>query len=79
MYDNFNQELAMSIGDEFDADNINTYQIVEFAEMCNISRSFIADRLQMMANKIIVSIEFIINSNKSSADAEEKQYLDDIK
>lgn len=76
MYDNFNQELAMSIGDEFDADNINTYQIIEFAEMCNISRSFIADRLQIMANKIIVSIEFIINSNKSSADAEEKEYLD---
>ena len=52
MYNNFNQDMAMAIGDEFDADNINAYQIIEFAEMCNISRSFVSDRLQIMANKM---------------------------
>lgn len=79
MYDNFNQEMAMAIGDEFDADNIKAYQIIEFAEMCNISRGFVGDRLHIMANKILVSIEFIINANKSNADAEEQEYLDKYK
>lgn len=79
MYGNFNQEMAMAIGDEFDADNINAYQIIEFAEMCNISRAFVGERLQIMANKILVSIEFIINANKSNTDAEEREYLDKYK
>lgn len=73
MYDHFNQEIAMAIGDEFDADNINAYQIIEFAEMCNVPRSFISNRLQIMANKILANIEFIINSNGSNA--EEQEYL----
>lgn len=76
MYDNFNQEMAMSIGDEFDADNINAYQIIEFAEICNISRSFVSERLQTIANRILVNIEFIIKANKSNADSEERNYLD---
>jgi len=76
MYDNFNQEMAMAIGNEFDADNINAYQIIEFAETCNTPRSFIGDRLRIMSNKILENIDFIISSNKLNADVEEQEYLD---
>lgn len=77
MYDNFNQEMAMAIGNEFEPDNINAYQIIEFAEMCNLSRVFISEHLQKMANKILFNIEFVTNAYE--ADANEQQYLNKYK
>ncbi|HSX19726.1 MAG TPA: HipA domain-containing protein [Gammaproteobacteria bacterium] len=73
MYANFNSEMAMGFGDTFDSDSINAYQIIEFADACRLSKSFVASRLQMLANDILSNLNSVINA--INATPEENAYL----
>lgn len=52
IYPNFEQEMAMALGDEFDADTINAYQLADFADSCQIPRALVATRLKSLIKKL---------------------------
>ncbi len=53
MYPDFDQEMAMAFGDEFDSDGINAYQLADFAETCGIDKLLVQRRLQILATKLM--------------------------
>ena len=52
MYPEFEQDLAMSIWDEFDPDAINAYQLVDFADENGISNKLLQSHLTKIATSI---------------------------
>lgn len=52
MYPEFEQELAMALGDEFDPNAINAYQLMEFADDCNINVKLLMRQLDKAAKAI---------------------------
>lgn len=52
MYPDFDQEMAMAYGDEFDSDNIDAYQLAEFSASCHLNRTLVTNRLQLLASKM---------------------------
>ena len=50
LYPEFDHEIAMALGDEFDGDGITAYQLADFAESCNLNRSFLAVKLKKIAS-----------------------------
>ncbi len=75
MYENFNSEMAMGFGEDFDSDSINSYQIIAFAENCGLPKSFVGTRLKGLANYILGNITPLINTIDSSP--EEGSYLNE--
>ncbi len=57
MYPDFEQELALALGDEFDSANINAYQLADLADSCELPRSLVATRLQRLASKLAKALE----------------------
>ncbi|MFC3909194.1 HipA domain-containing protein [Legionella dresdenensis] len=53
LYPDMEQELAMALGDEFDSDNINAYQIADFADSCQLQRRYVAKRLKQLIIKMM--------------------------
>lgn len=52
MYPDFEQEMAMAFGDEFDGNMINAYQLADFADSCHISRTLVVKRLKSLIKKL---------------------------
>lgn len=52
MYPEFDQEMAMAFGHEFDSNSINAYQLADFADSCLLNRVLVAKRLQLLATKL---------------------------
>ena len=52
MFEQFKHVLAMGIGDEFDPDTINAYQLADFAETCQIDKKLLTRSLLRLANKV---------------------------
>ncbi|WP_185976985.1 HipA domain-containing protein [Shewanella psychropiezotolerans] len=52
MYPEFEQELAMAIGDEFNPHAINAYQLMEFADGCQINNKLLMRQLLKTAKAI---------------------------
>jgi len=55
-YSEFEQDFAMALGDEFDIHNVNAYQIADFSESCQLSRTYVAKRLQNIIKKMMTSL-----------------------
>ncbi len=51
MYPDFDQDMAMALGDSFDSD-IRAYQLADFAESCNLSRILVSERLKFLISKL---------------------------
>lgn len=75
MYEYFNQEMAMCFGSEFDCDAINSYQLIEFADICGIPNFLLANRLNIIASSILDNINTIINSVFNNISLEDQSYL----
>lgn len=73
MYPGFEQEMAMALGDEFDGNMINAYQLADFADSCQLKRSWVAKRLKYLVTKLIAALESDINQIVRTDD--EKHYL----
>lgn len=56
MYPEFQHELAMVLGDEFDENGINAYQLADFADTCGLSRALVTRRLKYLIGKIKSSL-----------------------
>jgi serine/threonine-protein kinase HipA len=57
MYPVFDQELAMAIGDEFEAGDVHAYQLMVFAEECDIKQSVLEITLKQLAKAIIDNLD----------------------
>ncbi|KTD61195.1 HipA domain-containing protein [Legionella spiritensis] len=56
MYPEFEHDLAMALGDEFDENNVNAYQLADFADTCQLPRSFVTNRLKYLGKKLSASV-----------------------
>ncbi len=74
MYPEFEHELAMGLGDEFDGNVINAYQLADFADSCHLSRGLVANRLSYLIKRLTAALNSGIDSVAS--DNEERDYLD---
>jgi len=62
MFPQFKHILAMAMGDEFDPNTINAYQLADFSETCNIDKKLLSrllSRLVVKANEQLTSLAFI--------------------
>lgn len=73
MYPEFEHEMAMGIGDEFDGESINAYQLADFADSCQLPRSFLVKRLDYLNHTLISVLES--EMNKLVVNGEESRYL----
>ena len=56
MYPQFDNELAMAIGDDFDSDTIKAYQLADFADSCQLSRPYLVRQLKNMASSMLSAL-----------------------
>ena len=54
MYPDFDQEMAMGLGDEFDMSQVHAYQLADFADTCRLPRLFVAKRLKHVIKKLLL-------------------------
>ncbi len=52
MFPQFKHTIAMAMGDEFEPDNINAYQLADFAETCEVNKKLLSRQLSLLANKV---------------------------
>ena len=77
MYVEFDQEMAMALGDEFNSDVVNAYQLADFADSCKLPRALVAKQLKSLIVKFQSALETDFGSkvkNKS-----EKNYIEAYK
>lgn len=74
MYPQFENEMAMALGDDFDGDTIKAYQLADFANSCQLSRSYLVKQLKYMASTLMSALGNNIIFDVVSND-EEKNYL----
>jgi len=53
MFDQFKHTLAMAMGDEFEPDTINAYQLADFADTCQLDRKLVSRMLIKLAAKVL--------------------------
>ncbi len=75
MYPQFENEMAMALGDDFDGDNINAYQLADFADSCQLSRFYLSNQLKKMSSTLL-SIVDKNNILEIGSNDEEKYYLE---
>lgn len=73
MYPHFEQEMAMALGDEFNSNTVNAYQLADFADTCQLRRSHVTNRLKLIANRLILNLQK--EMNLIVGDREEIHYL----
>lgn len=57
MYPEFEQEIAMAFGDEFDGNVIDAYHLADFSDACHISRTLVAVRLKSLIKKLHYALD----------------------
>lgn len=57
MYPEFEHGLAMALGDGFEENNINAYQLADFADTCQLPRLLVAKRLKYLIGKLTVALQ----------------------
>ncbi|MDO6612983.1 HipA domain-containing protein [Shewanella sp. 1_MG-2023] len=70
MYPDFDQELAMAIGDEFEANKIHAYQLMTFAEECGIKQAILELTLKQLAKAIIDNLHNLAKQAGELTEAE---------
>jgi len=73
MYPDFEQEMAMSMGDSFDANIINAYQLADFADSCGLPRLLVSRRLKTIIIKLKSALDKL--SDTVVKTEEESAYL----
>lgn len=75
MYPQFDNELAMALGDDFDGETIKAYQLADFADSCQLSRPYFVRQLKNMASTLL-SVLAKENILVVACNEKEKQYLE---
>jgi len=66
MFKQFKHTLAMGIGDEFESDTINAYQLADFSDSCQLNRKLVSRMLIQLATKVLK----ILTENNIATDLE---------
>src|SRR3990167_4330533 len=74
MYPQFENEMAMALGDDFDGDTIKAYQLADFANNCQLPRPYLTKQLKSMAS-ILLSVLDMNNTFDVACNEEENHYL----
>lgn len=53
MFPQFKHALAMAMGDEFEPESINAYQMADFAETCGVNKKLLSRQLTDLADRVI--------------------------
>ncbi|WP_240650288.1 HipA domain-containing protein [Pseudoalteromonas rubra] len=56
MFPQFKHMLAMGMGDEFEPESINAYQMADFAETCGVNKKLLSRQLINLADKVIETL-----------------------
>jgi len=73
MYPDFEHEMAMGLGDEFDGQIVHAYQLADFADSCHLPRVLVARRLDYLIKKLQTALDTIVLS--AAANDDEHRYL----
>ena len=57
MYPDFEHEMAMELGDEFDGEKVDAYQLADFADSCQLSRLLVTTRLKYIIKKLLFALD----------------------
>lgn len=71
MFPQFKQALAMAVGDEFEPDHIQAYQLADFAESCGLKRQLVVESLRELSTKVLQ----VINTQNLSEELEQQQLI----
>lgn len=74
MYPQFDNELSMALGDDFNGDTIKAYQLADFADSCQLSRPYLVRQLKNMASSLL-SVLTKENFFEDACNDKEKHYL----
>ena len=72
MYPQFEHEMAMALGDEFDGNNVNAYQLADFADSCSLPRTLVSNRLKHIISKLQYALD---NEIKPFSHDDENKYF----
>jgi len=77
-HENVEHDLAMAYGDEFNPNEVNAYQMREFADDINVNYKLVAQTMNKVSQSILKALEddFI---DKSLFNVDEKVFIDDLK
>ncbi|QYK01869.1 HipA domain-containing protein [Shewanella psychrotolerans] len=75
LYDDFEQELAMAIDDEFDPNKIYAYQLAAFIDEIGLPRALLVNNLTQMATKIAQAIDEV-TAMLPALDKAEQDFVD---
>jgi len=78
LFDEFDRDLAMAIGDEFDINSINAYQLACFADDCLLGRRLVSKAINALAKKVILNIDRVISNGVNCTNVE-REYFDRYK
>jgi serine/threonine-protein kinase HipA len=56
IYPDYENEMAMAFGDEFNAETIYAYQLADFADSCRFNRMLVTRRLKSLATKLLEAL-----------------------
>lgn len=73
MYSEFEHDMAMALGDEFDSDTINAYQLADFADTCKIPRRLVFQQLKQLIAKCQKALT--VDVEKVTTNSDEQRYL----
>jgi len=73
MYTEFEHEMAMALGDEFESNTVNAYQLADFADTCGLSRRLVSRQLEGVISKCQKALGFDVGQIAKNQD--EKKYL----
>lgn len=73
MYSEFEHEMAMALGDKFDSDTVNAYQLADFADTCGLSRRLVSRQLETLIIRCQKALDVGIEQITKNED--EIQYL----
>ncbi len=73
MCPDFEHDMAMGLGDEFDGDMVHAYQLADFSDSCGLPRSMVANRLKVLAE--LLQTHLPLEIEKVPANKAEEIYL----
>lgn len=72
-YPDFEQDLAMALGDEFNSRAIHAYQLADFADSCQLPRPLVSRALNSLGQRLRVALDDL--PARYGMTAEEQDYL----
>lgn len=83
MFPQFKHALAMAMGDEFEPESFNAYQVADFAETCEVNKKLLSRQLTDLADKVIDELtnqSFIeLISLEVNFNEDDIQYMNEVK